>query len=132
LGSIFKSGIVGNDEIIFGDCLVGVKNSCALEIGDTQLSKGALRPSNDLIAIADNDKDNDIGDTVAEQKAFGVAYAKAILEYLGVAYKPEVQAVAPKGKLYRVQVGAYSVKANAEAMQKKLKAAGFDAIIKEE
>ena len=32
-------------------------------------------------------------------------------------------------KLYRVQVGAYSVKANAEAMQKKLKAAGFDAII---
>ena len=32
-------------------------------------------------------------------------------------------------KTYRVQVGAYSVKANAEAMQKKLKAAGFDAII---
>ena len=31
--------------------------------------------------------------------------------------------------LYRVQVGAYGVKANAEAMQKKLKAAGFDAII---
>lgn len=28
--------------------------------------------------------------------------------------------------IYRVQVGAYSVKANAEAMQKKLKAAGFD------
>lgn len=35
----------------------------------------------------DNDKDNDIGDTVAEQKAFGVAYAKAILEYLGITYK---------------------------------------------
>ena len=34
----------------------------------------------------DNDKDNDIGDTVAEQKAFGVAYAKAILEYFGIAY----------------------------------------------
>lgn len=80
----------------------------------------------------DNDKDNDIGDTVAEQKAFGVAYAKAILEYLGIAYKPEAQAAAPSGKLYRVQVGAYGVKANAEAMQKKLKAAGFDAIIKEE
>ena len=32
-------------------------------------------------------------------------------------------------KLYRVQVGAYSKKENAEAMQKKLKAAGFDAII---
>lgn len=35
-------------------------------------------------------------------------------------------------KYYRVQVGAYTVKANAEKMQKKLKAAGFDAIIKTE
>lgn len=37
--------------------------------------------------FVDNDTDNDIGDTVAEQRAFGVAYAKAILEYLGIAYK---------------------------------------------
>lgn len=37
--------------------------------------------------FVDNDKDNDIGDTVEEQKAFGVAYAKAILEYLGIGYK---------------------------------------------
>lgn len=34
--------------------------------------------------------------------------------------------------LYRVQVGAYSVKANAEAMLKKLKDAGFDGYIKSE
>lgn len=34
-------------------------------------------------------------------------------------------------KIYRVQVGAYSKKENAEAMQKKLKAAGYDAIIVE-
>lgn len=38
-------------------------------------------------AFIDNDTDNDIIDTVAEQKAFGVAYAKAILEYFGIAYK---------------------------------------------
>lgn len=38
-------------------------------------------------AFVDNNKDNDIIDTTAEQKAFGVAYAKAILEYLGIAYK---------------------------------------------
>lgn len=38
-------------------------------------------------AFIDNDKDNDIIDTTAEQKKFGVAYAKAILEYLGVVYK---------------------------------------------
>lgn len=35
----------------------------------------------------DNDKDNNIGDTVAEQKALGVAYAKAILDYLDIKYK---------------------------------------------
>ena len=34
-----------------------------------------------------------------------------------------------KDAIYRVQVGAYSKKANAEAMQKKLIAAGFEAII---
>lgn len=83
-------------------------------------------------AFIDNDKDNDIIDTVAEQRAFGVAYAKAILEYLGIAYKSAAPAsAADSGKLYRVQVGAYGFKANAEAMQKKLKAAGFNAIIVE-
>lgn len=37
--------------------------------------------------FVDNDKDNDIGDTVEKQRAFGVAYAKAILEYLEIVYK---------------------------------------------
>lgn len=41
----------------------------------------------------DNDKDNDIGDTKEEQKAFGVAYAKAILEYLGIKYVEETPVV---------------------------------------
>lgn len=76
------------------------------------------------------DKTNDITivDTLAEQKAFGVAYAKAILEYFGIAYKNPVVETA-SGTLYRVQVGAYSVKANAEAMLAKLKKAGFDGFI---
>lgn len=81
-------------------------------------------------------KDKAIGDTLAEQKAFGVAYAKAILEYLGIPYvgtkkKPtETKEKAPTtNTIYRVQVGAYGVKSNAEAMQRKLKAAGFDAYI---
>jgi hypothetical protein len=41
--------------------------------------------------FVDNDKDNNIGDTAKEQKAFGVAYAKAILEYLGIKYKAETK-----------------------------------------
>jgi len=77
----------------------------------------------------DCDKDNDIFDTVAEQKAFGVAYAKAILEYLGIAYQEERPVEVSGDKLYRVQVGAYKVKSNAEAMLARLKEAGFEGFI---
>ena len=82
-------------------------------------------------AFVDNKKDIQIIDTAAEQKAFGVAIAKGILKTLGIAWKAQTAATntATTGKIYRVQVGAYSQKANAEAMQKKLKAAGYDAII---
>ena len=79
-------------------------------------------------AFIDNDIDNNIIDTRAEQRAFGVAYAKAILEYLGIKYKASSPT---SGKLYRVQVGAYSSRDNAEALQKKLSAAGYRAIIVE-
>lgn len=41
----------------------------------------------------------------------------------------EETATGDKAALYRVQVGAYSVKSNAEAMKQKLQAAGFDAFI---
>ena len=68
----------------------------------------------------DNDKDNNIGDTAAEQKALGVAYAKAILEYFGIGYKTTV---------YRVQVGAFENKKNAEKLRDELKSKGYAAII---
>ena len=79
----------------------------------------------------DNAKDNVIGDTVAEQQAFGVAYAKAILEYLGIGYKDEAapEKSTETNKLYRVQVGAYSVRENAERKLNELKSAGFDGFI---
>lgn len=61
------------------------------------------------------------------------AICKGVCDYFGVKYvAPVVPKTEPKpttNTIYRVQVGAYSVKANAEAMQKKLKNAGFDAII---
>lgn len=85
-------------------------------------------------AFIDTKKDIAIIDTKAEQTTMGVAIAKGILKTLGITYKAqEAPKEEPKkentGKIYRVQVGAYGVKANAEAMQKKLKAAGFDAVI---
>jgi N-acetylmuramoyl-L-alanine amidase len=79
-------------------------------------------------AFLDNNKDNDIIDTVAEQKKFGKAYAKAILEYLGIEYKST-----PKGKIFKVQIGnGYANKEKAEKLKKELKAKGYNAIIVEE
>lgn len=74
----------------------------------------------------DNDKDNDIGDTIAEQRAFGVAYAKAILEFFGIPYKEDKPT---SSTLYKVQVGAFSVKSNAEKLASELKAKGYSCFI---
>ena len=54
--------------------------------------------------------------------------AKVIAQYFGQEKKENTPQV-NSGVLYRVQVGAYSVKVNAEAMLKKLKADGYDAFI---
>ena len=84
----------------------------------------------------DNAADKNIGDTRAEQRALGVAYAKAILEYMGIDYKGNIPAKPapsePSKKLYRVQAGAYADYANAEKMRDKVIAAGFAAFISEE
>lgn len=64
------------------------------------------------------------------------AFVNRVKAYLAEIEAQEKKAApaasAAPGKHYRVQVGYYGVKANAEAMVKKLKSAGFDAIIKEE
>lgn len=61
----------------------------------------------------------------------GEAIAKGICRYLGITYNTPIVAVPTVASetIYRVQVGAYSVKANAEKMYAKLKSAGFDAMI---
>lgn len=61
----------------------------------------------------------------------GEKIAEGICNYFGVTYKAKVvETPVESDRLYRVQVGAYRVKANAEAMLAKLKAAGFDGYIK--
>lgn len=77
-------------------------------------------------AFVDNAKDLAIIDTAAEQKLMGEAIAKGILKTLNIEFVADTNV---GGKLYRVQVGAYAIKANAEDMQKKLKAKGFDSFI---
>lgn len=78
--------------------------------------------------FVDNATDAKIADTVAEQKAFGYAYAKAILKTLGIKY---VDSAPKSDKLYRVQVGAFSIKQNAETLVGELKSKGYSAFIVE-
>ena len=75
-------------------------------------------------AFVDNKADIADWNEDGELKKLGIAYAKATAEFL----KLEARKV-EENVLYRVQVGAYREKANAEKMQESLKNAGFDAVI---
>ena len=74
-------------------------------------------------AFLDNAKDLQIIDTAAEQETMGTAIAKGILKTLNIPFQQQDTA------LYRVQVGAYRVRENAQAMLKKLEEAGFSGFI---
>lgn len=85
-------------------------------------------------AFVDTKKDIQDWDEDHELKKLGIAYAEAAAEFLALPKKVVAPAPTPADPaagnvLYRVQVGAYGIKENAEAMQKKLAAAGFNGII---
>ena len=83
-------------------------------------------------AFIDSKKDIAIIDTAKEQEAMGVAIAKGVLKTLGITWKqpePAKKENAEKDDaIYRVQVFAGS-KSGADAMKKKLEAAGFAAVV---
>lgn len=77
-----------------------------------------------------NKSDNAIFDS--KNDAIAEAIAKALCSIVGIVYKEKAEPKAPdnnKKVNYIVQAGAFSEKKNAEALVKKLKAAGFDAFI---
>ncbi len=67
-----------------------------------------------------------------KQNEFATAIAKGILKYLGINYKPVKKPSnnSNSKELYKVQVGAFSNKTNAEKLLKELKTKGFDGFIK--
>ena len=74
-------------------------------------------------AFVDNQKDITDWNEDAQLQKLGAAYAEAAAEFLGLVKK------AAENVLYRVQVGAYCNPDGANAMQQRLKEAGFDGII---
>ena len=68
-----------------------------------------------------------------KQNEFAEAIAKGILNYLGIHYKAETKPQSkPEGKLYKVQVGAFSNKANADRLANELKKKGYNTYIVKE
>lgn len=77
----------------------------------------------------DNAKDRKDFDTDAELKRLGIAYAKGILKTLGVAYIPQNTASnkpTNTNTYYRVIVGSFTDRINAEDRIKELQAKGFN------
>lgn len=64
-------------------------------------------------------------------KECAVEIAKGICEYLGVAYVPYVEPKIEDDVFYRVQVGAFSVKGNADRLAKELNKLGYPTVIVE-
>ncbi len=75
---------------------------------------------------------------VENAAAIGEAIARGICDCFGVTFveseppKPAQPEQPAEQKLYRVQVGAFASRANAEKMVQRLKAAGFDAFIRQD
>jgi N-acetylmuramoyl-L-alanine amidase len=64
-------------------------------------------------------------------KECGIAQAVGIAKALGLKAKPK-PVPKPSGELYKVQIGAFSLKANAEKVAKEAKSKGFNAYIVKE
>lgn len=82
--------------------------------------------------FVDNINDSKIGDEIDEQRAFGVAYAKGILDTLGIKwYNDNVPCSnnTQNDKLYRVQVGAFKSLDNANKFIDKLRELGLNPFI---
>lgn len=67
---------------------------------------------------------------VNHTEEMGEAIAKGVCDGIGVTYIKEEKSEPVNGKLYRVQVGAFTDKKNAERLVETLKGFGYDCIIK--
>jgi N-acetylmuramoyl-L-alanine amidase len=83
-----------------------------------------------LVEVAFHDNASDAKWIINNIEPIGTAIAKGILEYFGISYKASSGGSSSSSKtLYRVMAGSFAVKSNAENQVKKLKKAGFDAVI---
>lgn len=112
--------------------LVGDRTSRVIKKGFTEIKKAAA-PSF-LIENGYMDSIDDVPIILSEDHA--TKAAKAIVDFLVTDFKlaklqsePEEETKTESKTLYRVQCGAFSVKANAETLRAKLVADGYEAVV---
>ncbi len=110
LDSIIASGVYTSNR--------GTKTANFAVLRETNMTAALVE-----MAVIDNPQDANI--LKNRQNDLAKAIAKGILNYLGIPYKET-----PSG-LYRVQVGAFSIRENAQKLVYELKNRGYDAIIVE-
>ena len=106
------------------------QNSRGVKLGDNYKIIRKVTPMSIILegGFIDNATDRQLFDTQSEQEKVGVAYAKGVMQYLGV----KDATLVTTGKLYKVQVGAFSQLSNANKLLNELKEKGYNAYIKYE
>ena len=121
------------------DCLIartGLKGNRSNPVNEADFHM--LRESSmTAILIEHGFMDSKVDYPIITKDAFSRASAQGIVDWLvkvyGIKEKPKpVQTLAQDGKYFKVQVGAFSVKENAEKLVKDLKSKGYNAYIKYE
>lgn len=109
--------------------LIG-QNSRGIKVGDSYKIIRQVTPMSIILegGFIDNATDKQLFDTQSEQEKFGIAYAKGLMHFLGV----KDCTLLNTGKLYKVQVGAFSQLSNATKLLNELKEKGYNAYIKYE
>lgn len=106
------------------------QNSRGVKLGDNYKIIRKVTPMSIILegGFIDNATDRQLFDTQSEQEKVGIAYAKGVMQYLGV----KDATLVTTGKLYKVQVGAFSQLSNANKLLNELKEKGYNAYIKYE
>lgn len=83
------------------------------------------------VGFLDNSTDNQLFNTPEKQKELGKAIAYGILDYFGIRINISTSTVNQNSNnLYRVQIGAFSKKSNADNLSKELTNKGYSNIVK--
>ena len=106
------------------------QNSRGLKPNTTFRIIRAVKPSSVILEgfFLDNANDRSQFDELHEQQALGMAYAKGVMNYLGVNYTPPTTP-STSNKMYRVITGSFKERKNAENRLQELKNKGFDSFI---